>query len=137
MIEDRIKKLRGELNLRNEEINILKGEASKQINHIRRSITKFVDKETVTLGQRIKTVFKEQGIKIVSILTAIDMAMRVLIEALLGGTTVYTTKSGNISGGHGKCGGAREWVKTELKALSQLLGKLADKTLAAVPGIIG
>ena len=137
MIEDRIKKLRGELNLRNEEINILKDEASKQINHIRRSITKFLDKETVTLGQRIRTVFKEQVIKIVSILTAIDMAMGVLIEALLGGTTVYTTKSGNISGGNGKCGGAREWVKTELKALSQLLGKLADKTLAAVPGVIG
>ena len=39
MIEDRIKKLRDELNERNKEINILKGEASKQINHIRESIT--------------------------------------------------------------------------------------------------
>ena len=34
MIEDRIKKLRDELNERNEEINILKNEASKQINQI-------------------------------------------------------------------------------------------------------
>ena len=33
MIEDRMKKLRDELNERNEEIDILKGEASKQINH--------------------------------------------------------------------------------------------------------
>ena len=41
MIEDRIKKLRDELNERNEEINILKDEASKQINQIRGSITKF------------------------------------------------------------------------------------------------
>ena len=32
-------------------------------------------------------------------------------------------------------GGAREWMKKKLKALSQLLGKLADKTLAALPGI--
>ena len=32
MIEGRIKKLRDELNERNEEIDILKGEASKQIN---------------------------------------------------------------------------------------------------------
>ena len=46
MIEDRIKKLRNELNERNKEIDILKGEASKQINQIRESITKFLDKET-------------------------------------------------------------------------------------------
>ena len=45
MIEDRIKKLRDELNERNEQIDILKGEASKQINEIRGSITKFLDKE--------------------------------------------------------------------------------------------
>ena len=48
-----------------------------------------------------------------------------------------TTKSGNTSGGDRKGGGAREWVKNELKALSQLLGKLADKALEALPGIIG
>ena len=39
MIEDRIEKLRDELNERNKEIDILKGEASKQINKIRESIT--------------------------------------------------------------------------------------------------
>ena len=38
MIEDRIKELRHELNQRDEEINILKGEAPKQINQIRESM---------------------------------------------------------------------------------------------------
>ena len=83
MIEDRIRQLRGELTERNKEIDILKGEASKQINQIRESITKFLDKETGTLGERIRTLFKEQGITIVSILTAIGMAKGVLIEALV------------------------------------------------------
>ena len=55
-IEDRIGKLRGELTERNKEINILKGEASKQINQIKESITKFLDKETGTLGERIRTL---------------------------------------------------------------------------------
>ena len=68
MIEGRINKLRGELTERNKEIDILKGEASKQINQIRESITKFLDKETGTLGERIRILFKEQGITIVSIL---------------------------------------------------------------------
>ena len=136
MIEDRIKKLRGELTERNKEIVILKGEASKQINQIRESITKFLDKETGTLGERIRTLFKEQGIMIVSILTAIGMAIGVLIEALLGGPSASIPTSGGTSGGDKKSG-AREWIKNKLKALLQLLGKLADKALSSLPGIIG
>ena len=64
------------------------------------------------------------------------MAIGVLIEALLGGPGVSTT-SGSTSGGDKKGGGAREWIKNKLKALSQLLGKLADKALTSLPGIIG
>ena len=135
-IEDRIGKLRGELTERNKVIDILKGEASKQINQIRESITKFLDKETGTLGERIRTLFKEQGITIVSILTAVSMTIGVLIEALLGGPSAFTPMSGGTSGGDKK-GGDREWIKNKLKALSQLLGKLADKALASLPGIIG
>ena len=126
-IEDRIGKLRGELTERNKEIDILKGEASKQINQIKESITKFLDKETGTLGERIRT----QGIMIISILTAVGMAIGVLIEALLGGPSTSTPTS---SGTSDKKGGAREWIKNKLKALSQLL---ADKALASLPGIIG
>ena len=135
-IEDRIGKLRGELTERNKEIDILKGEASKQINQIKESITKFLDKETGTLGERIRTLFKEQGITIVSILTVVGMAIGVLIETLLGSPSASTPTSGGTSGGDKK-GGAREWIKNKLKALSQLLGKLADKALASLPEIIG
>ena len=115
----------------NDQIRMLKGRYSNQIYQIRESITKFLDKGTGTLGERIRTLFKEQGVTIVSILTAVGMAIGVLIEALLGGPTVSTTTSGNTSWG------AWEWIKHKLKALSQLLGKLADKALAALPGIIG
>ena len=137
MIEDRIKRLRDELNERKKEIDILKGEASKQINQIKESITKFLDKETGTLGERIRTLFKEQGITIVSILTAVSMAIGVLVEALIGSPTVSTTTSGRTRGGDGKGNGASKWIKNKLKALSQLLGKFADKALASLPGIIG
>ena len=95
-----------------------------------------MDKETETFGQRIRTLFKEQGITIVSILTAIGMAIRVLIEALLGGPSTSTSTSQSTTTSDKK-GGAREWIKKQIKALSQLLGKLADKALASLPGIIG
>ena len=135
-IEDRIGILRSELTERNKEIDILKGEASKQINQIKESITKLLDKETGTFGERIRTLFKEQGIKIVSILTAVGMTIEVLIEALLGGPSASAPTSQSTTTSDNK-GGAREWIKNKLKPLSQLPGKLADKVLALLPGIIG
>ena len=72
---------------------------------------KFLDKETGTLGKRIRTLFKEQGVTIVSILTAVGMAIGVLIEALSGDPTVYTTISQSTTTSDKK-GGAREWIKT-------------------------
>ena len=115
MIECRINKLRGELTERNKEIDILKGEASKQINQIKESITKFLDKETSTLCERIRTLFKEQGITIVSILTAVGMAIGVLIEALLGGPSMSTPTSGGTTTSDKK-GGAREWIKKQIES---------------------
>ena len=119
MIEGRIKRLRDELNERNEEIDILKGEASEQINQIRGLITKFLDKEMGTLGERIRTLFKERGITIVSILTTVSLAISVLVEALLDSPSVpATTTSGSTSSGDGKGSEAREKIKNKLKALS-------------------
>ena len=135
-VRARLQRFQDEQKAINEQIRILKGRYSNQIYQIRESIMKFLDKETGTLGDRIRTLFKEQGITIVSILTAVGMAIGVLIEALLGGpsTSTPTPQSTTTSD---KKGGAREWIKNKLKALSQLLGKLADKALASLPGIIG
>ena len=110
-IEDRILKLRGELTGRNKEIDILKGEASEQIKQIKESTTKFLDKEIGRLGERIRTLFKEQGITIVSILTAVGMAIGVLIEGLLGGPSASAPTSQSTTTSDKK-GGAREWIKT-------------------------
>ena len=85
----------------------MKGRYSNQIYQIRESITKFLDKETGTLGERIRTLFKEQGIMIISILTALGMTLGVLIEALLGSSSVSTTTSESTITSDKK-GGARE-----------------------------
>ena len=136
-VRARLQRFQDERKAINEQIRILKGRYSNQIYQIRESIMKFSDKETGTLGERIRTLFKEQGITIASILTALGMALGVLIEALLGGPSTTTTPSSQSTTTNDKKGGAREWIKNKLKALSQLLGKLADKALASLPGIIG
>ena len=86
----RLQRFQDEQKAINEQIRILKGRYSNQIYQIRESIMKFLDKEMGTLGERIRTVFKEQGITIVSILTAVGMAIGVLIEALLSGPSTST-----------------------------------------------
>ena len=67
----------------NDQIHILKGRYSNQIYQIRESISKLLDKETGTFDERIRTLFKEQGIMIISILTALGMTAGVLKEVIL------------------------------------------------------
>ena len=135
-VRARLQRFQDEQKAISDQIRILKGRYSNQIYQIRESIMKFLDKETGTLGERIRTLFKEQGITIVSILTALGMTLGVLVEALLGGSSTSTPTSQSTTTSDKK-GGAREWIKNKLKALSSLLGKLAAKAGAALPGIIG
>ena len=44
----------------NDQIHILKGRYSNQIYQIRESITKFLDKETGTLGETIRTLLRNR-----------------------------------------------------------------------------
>ena len=136
-VRARLQRFQDEQKAISDQICILKGRYSNQIYQIRESIMKFLDKETGTLGERIRTLIKEQGITVVSILTALGMTLGVLIEALLGGPSTTSTPTPQSTTTSDKKGGAREWIKNKLKALSQLLGKLADKALALLPGIIG
>ena len=84
-----MKKLADELKVREESIDILKGKLNSQVRSIRETIAKVLDKDT-TLREKIQTLFREQGITIVPILTAFGMVIGFLMEALLpsgGGST--------------------------------------------------
>ena len=135
-VRPRLQRFQDEQKAINNQIRILKGRYSNKIYEIRESIMKFLDKEAGTQGERIRTLFKEQGITIASILTGLGMTLGVLIEALLGGPSATTTTSESTTTSDKK-GGAKKWIKNKLKALSQLLRKLADKALASLQGIIG
>ena len=83
----RLQRFQDEQKAMNDQIRILKGRYSNQIYQIRESIMKFFDKETGTLGERMRTLFKEQGITIVSILTALYTT---LSERKIDGSVRYT-----------------------------------------------
>ena len=81
-IMKRIDALNDELVTRQESIDLLKGRLKNQITSFKETIAKVLDKDT-SLGEKMRTLFREQGITIASILTAIRMAIGVLVEALL------------------------------------------------------
>ena len=110
-ITKRIDALNDELATRQESIDLLKGRLKNQIMSFKEMIAKVLDKDT-SLAEKIRNLFREQGITIASILTAIGMAIGVLVEALL------PCGRGAISGG----GGLKGWIRNKLKELASLLG---------------
>ena len=118
-ITKRIDALNDELATRQESIDLLKGRLKNQITSFKETTAKVLDKDT-SLGEKIRTLFREQGITIASILTAIGMAIGVLVEALLPGGGGAAATSGGPPPKDEK--GLKEWVRNKLKALASLLG---------------
>lgn len=138
-IRDRIRKLESVLSdielerqARLEALSTNRATLRSQINRIRETFRRLLHEDT-TLAERIRTLFREQGITIASILTAIGMAISTLVLALTGGggsAPVPAPKPPDKSG-------LKEWVKKHLQALGRTLANLAGKAAAALPGIIG
>jgi len=74
--------------------------------------------------EKIKLV----GLTITAVLTAVGLVISTIITALTGGGGSSTLKNPNK---------VKEWVKGKLKALARLLGRLAGKAAAALPGLSG
>ena len=68
--------MESERSARLEVINVNRDKIRGQVNRIKDTIHKILNEDT-TLGERIKTLFREQGITIVSVLTAFGMIIGV------------------------------------------------------------
>ena len=133
-ITNRIDALNDELATTQESSNFLKGRLKNQITSFKETIAKVLDKDT-SLGVKIRTLFREQGITIASILMAIGMAIEVLAEALFPGGAAAASGGGKPPPKDEK--GLKGWVRSKLIALASLLGRLGMRAAEALPGIIG
>ena len=133
----KLQKLKGVRQPRLELANSQREELRTQINRIRQTIDKVLN-EDKTLAERVKTLFREQGVTIASIIAALGMAVSSLVLALTGRTTTITPSPGPTpTPSPADKPGLKEWVKKHLQALGRALAKLAGKAAAALPGIIG
>ena len=130
-ITQRLKDLQDERQARLEVLNQNREQLRSQVSRIRETIHRVLYDDT-TLAERIRTLFREQGITIASIITALGFAISTLVVALTGGTaatppTPPTPPTPKVT----------DWIKKQLNHLSDLLKKLGAKALDALPGIIG
>lgn len=128
-IEARLKELNDERKARMEVLNISRERLIGQIQRIKDTFNKILHEDT-TLGEKLRTLFKEQGITLASIITAIGFIISTIVLAVTGGPTGGPPAKPSGSG-------VKEWVKKQLHHISDLLKKLATKALESLPGIIG
>ena len=126
-IMKQIDALNDELVIRQESTDLLKARLKNQIMSFKETIAKVLDSNT-SLAEKIRTLFREQGITIASILAAIGMAFGILVEALL--------PDGGAASGGGEPppkdeAGLKEWIRNNFKALASLLGRLGIKAAEA------
>ena len=151
-LERDITDLKEQNRVQHELINELKPALRNQLVAIRETIKKVLYQDK-TLGEKIRTLFTEQGVTIASLITAIGMTIAAIVEGI-----VLATKSATAAvtpkpippkpepPGPGPSPGPepppkpktwKDWVRDQLKKIANLLLKLGDKFLIALPGILG
>ena len=88
------------------------------------------------MNERLKILWKEQGVSIVSVLTAVRMTISTIILAIKNAFGIREG-SGSKKPPSNDPNTVKNWVKGKLKALARLLSKLGSKALAILPQIIG
>ena len=125
--KDRLDDLNTEKQARLEILSQNRKDLQTHVARIKQTLEKVLDKNT-SLAERIRTLFREQGITIFSILTALSMTI----------STFALTITGACGGGEGGSPPKDEGVLNKwLNRLADALKRLAGKAVEALPAIVG
>lgn len=106
-----------------------------QIGRMKETLYKMVHIDR-TLREKLRTLFREQGVTVMSIITAIGLCISSIVLAIKGmfsGAEAPAPPPPPPPPGPG----VKAWFKQRLLDLGQLLAKLGEKAAAAIPGIVG
>ena len=145
-----IKTLEEEIEVLDSEIREYDGKFRSQFQRIKQTVDKMLHQD-LTLGEQIQTLFREQGITIASVITALGLAIGMIINSILSAakSIVNPTPSPKPTPKPDPTPkpkptpeptpepGIKGWIKQQLRNMANLLSKVADKMLIALPGIIG
>ena len=125
LYKDRLDYLNTEIQARLEILSQNQKDLQMQVARIKQTLEKVLDKNT-SLAERIRTLFREQGITIFSILTALSVTISTIVLAI----------TGVLGGGRGtECSPSKDegW----LDRLADALKRPAGKAVEALPAIVG
>ena len=127
--KDRLDDLNTEKQARLEILSQNRKDLQIQVARIKQTLEKLLDKDT-SLAESIRTLFREQGITIFLILTALSMTISTIALAITG-----------VFGGTGRAGSLPSKdngiLKKWLDRLADALKRIAAKAAEALPAIIG
>ena len=129
LYRDRLDDLNTEKQARLEILSQNRKDLQTQVARIKQILEKVLDQNT-SLAERIRTLFREQGRTIFSILTAFSMTISTIVLAITGA----------FGGGRGKGGSPPKdegILKKLLDRLADALKRLAGKAVEALPAIVG
>ena len=104
-----------------------------QVARIKQTIEKVLHKDA-SLAERIGTLFKEQGITIISILTALSMNISTIVFVITG---VFGGDSGEAGGSPSDKGTLKKWLDRLADALKRLVGKAVEALSDIVGSVVG
>ena len=149
---EKIKTLEDEIEVLDSEIREYDGKFRSQFQRIKQTIDKMLHQD-LTLGEQIQTLFREQGLTIASVITALGLAIGMIVQGILSTakSIVNPTPSPKPTPTPKPTPrptpkptpeptpepGIKGWIKQQLQKIANLLSKVADKMLIALPGIIG
>ena len=129
LYRDRLDDLNTEKQARLEILSQNRKDLQTQVARIKQTLQKVLDIDT-SLAERICALFKEQGITIFSILTALSITISTIILAVTG---VFEGCSRGAGGSPSK---DKETLKKYLDRLEDALKRLAGKAVEALPAIM-
>ena len=153
---DRARKLEAEIKEFVTTITDQDAKVRNSLQRLRRSIENFIDSDD-TLGSRVRELFRREGVTIASLLAAVGMTIAAVVEGIVLATksavsAVTPAQKPKPPGPEpGPEPGPQpgpspeppkpktwtDWLKDQIKKIANLLLKLGDKVLIALPGIIG
>ena len=159
---DRARELEAEIKEFDTAITDQDAKVRNSLQRLRRSIENFIDSDE-TLGSRVRELFRREGVTVASLLAAVGMTIAAVVEGIVLATK--SAISAVTPSPKPKPPGPKppdpkpdvrdtpieppkppkppkpktwtDWLKDQLQIVANLLLKLGDKVLIALPGIIG
>ena len=134
LYRDRLDDLNTEKQARLEILSQNRKDLQTQVARIKQTLEKVLDQNT-SLAERMRTLFREQGITIFSILTALSTTISTIVLAITG---VFGGGGRGTGGSPPKDKGIlRKWLDRLADALKRLAGKAVEALAAIVGSVVG